>query len=136
MGLIQWLNSSQRKNWQMLIVNVVMGIVMGLMVIPTAKYFASNAPIKSYIFEGFVLDEENRPIPDATILIAGIATGKTSKDGGFRIKETRGLGTALQVGDELEIEVSAPGYVADKQRFALTDSRMQTLKFVLNKQSN
>jgi hypothetical protein len=136
MGLIQWLNSSNRKNWQMIMLNIVMGIFMGLMVIPTAQYFASNAPVKSYIFEGFVMDETSNPISNATILVAGIGTNKTGKDGAFRIKETRGLGTALQVGDELEIEVSAPGFVTDKQRFALTDTRMQTLKFILSKQSN
>ncbi len=133
MGVIKWLNSSTRKNWHSVVLSVIMGIVMGLMIIPSTRMLTNAAPVKSYVFEGVVMDEDNRPISGASVLINRVGSTKSGSDGTFIIQERRGIGTALNVGDNLKIIVSSKGYETDEQAFELTESKMQTMKFVLYK---
>lgn len=133
MGLIKWLNSTQRKNWHSVVLSVIMGIVMGLMIIPSTRMLTNAAPVKSYVFEGVVMDEENRPIKSASVLINRVGSTSSKADGTFKIQERRGLGTALEVGESLKVIVSAKGYETDEQPFELSDAKMQTMKFILYK---
>lgn len=131
MGLGKWLNSSTRKNWHSVVLSVIMGIVMGLMIIPSMRMLTNVAPVKNYVFEGVVMDEDNRPIKGATVLINRVGSTTSGSDGAFRISERRGLGTALEVGESLNVIVTAKGYETDEQPFELSESKMQTMKFVL-----
>lgn len=133
MGLIKWLNSTQRKNWHSVVLSVIMGIVMGLMIIPVMRAITERAPLNNYVFEGVVMDEDNRPIQGASVLINRVGSSKSNSDGTFHIQERRGLGTALEVGQNLEVMVSAKGYETDEQPFELSESKMQTMKFILNR---
>lgn len=133
MGLIKWLNSTQRKNWHSVVLSVIMGIVMGLMIIPSMRMLKDFAPVKSYVFEGVVMDEDNHPIQGASVLINRVGSTKSTSDGTFQIKERRGLGTALEVGENLKVIVSSKGYETDEQPFELSESKMQTMKFILNR---
>ncbi|MEM9990497.1 MAG: carboxypeptidase regulatory-like domain-containing protein [Bacteroidota bacterium] len=131
MGIATWLNSSTRKNWHSVVLSVIMGIVMGLMIIPSMRMLTNVVPVKYYEFEGVVVDEDNRPIKGATVLINRVGSDSTKGDGTFSIGERVGIGAALEVGESLNVIVSAKGYETDEQPFELSASKMQTMKFVL-----
>ena len=133
MGVIKWLNSSTRKNWHSVLLSIIMGVVMGLMIIPSMRMLTNVVPVKSYVFEGVVMDEDNRPIKSATVLINKVGSDATKADGTFSISERVGMGQALEVGESLNVIVTAKGYETDEQPFELSDARMQTMKFVLYK---
>lgn len=134
MGLLQWLNSSSRKNWHVVVLNIIMGIIMSIIIIPTVVYFTRVVPTK-YIFEGVVVDADtNLPIEGATVLFVGLANDNTNTEGEFEARETyRGDQPPKQEGDRVRIEITASGYKDFYDDFTLTEFRMRELKYAITK---
>lgn len=133
MGLIQWLNSSTRKNWHVVVLNIVMGIIMSLLIIPSVVYFTRVVPTV-YSFEGKVVDINDEPIEGALVLFTGVASARTDETGSFKArKKFRGETVPKQIDDQVELEISADGYGNHREKFTLSTFKMKDLKYVLEK---
>lgn len=135
MGLLDWLNSSTRKNWHVVILNVIMGIIMSIIIVPSVVYFTKVVPTK-YEFSGKVVDiDTNEPIPSAEVLFLRIDLARTDEGGGFRaVHRFRSDELPFQINDKIEVEVTANGYLPYSENFELINFKMDGLKFALEKQ--
>ncbi len=134
MGLLNWLNSSSRKNWHVVLLNVIMGIIMSIIIVPSVVYFTKVVPTK-YEFTGEVVDlDTNEPIPNAQVLFDRIDVANTNESGIFYAAERfRADKLPFQVNDQIKVEVTASGYRKFNESFELINFKMQGLKFVLEK---
>ncbi len=135
MGIIQWLNSGNRKNWHMVVLNIIMGIVMSIIIIPSVVYFTKVVPNK-YEFSGFVIDvNTNEPVKGAQVFFPKIGVATTAQDGRFRIKNRfRSDQLPFTINDQISVEISAPGYIEFKENFELINFKMDALQYRLEKE--
>lgn len=135
MGIIQWLNSNNRKNWHMVVLNIIMGIVMSIIIIPSVVYFTKVVPNK-YEFSGVVTDmNTNQPVKGAQVFFPRIGVAITAQDGRFRIKNRfRSDQLPFTINDQISVEIAAPGYVEFKENFELINFKMDGLQYRLEKE--
>ncbi len=127
---LKWLNSESRKNWELIILNLILTLTLSLIIIPSVIYFNKLIMARTFIFEGTIINVDSVPIKNAELIIEGLGIGLSNDKGQFKIKTKE----QLKLGDLVYLEILPPDtttYKIYKEKFEISSLQMKNIKILI-----